>query len=679
MAVADFTGSDFTIEFPFTTGGGPVASSHLLTMGDPTLLWRVYINDVNTDRLMFELVQSDDTVRTMFITLSTSNIPIDTFVYSSIKMDFTNGLLTWKINDVLRASVPVSTWSGTWKTDANTYFIALNSSVGGANPWVGKLDDLSIHQRAITDDEQSEHYNWWAFDSAGAIYGAVTTVDFDDNFGMTATASSFRGQKQFRQNYRTSDTTYLGLIGDFTVGVPAPVKAPSVSVDVAGDPTALDTDTRFYLMTYVNRLGFESAPGPVTTSPIYASPTSNVTISYPRSADIAYEASAYDSNRLEDYVQIQEARIYRTNTGTSETGFQFVARLSLLSDSDPAATISDVDNDDLGELLVTDNWDVPPPDVTTGCKMASGTYVLAHEYRVHFSVPGVTYAFPILYNRVLKHRALHLESIGSSAILLTDGGPHLIAGASGDTIEVVELPYYQVPTSVRAVSTYMDMVIYPAQDGLIGVDQNGRLVNLTEDIFEEDQWRTEIDLENLISEVYDSTYYGFYKNTAAVGYRGFGLNLKTREWNWFDDTLFNGSAISGMHYDRKTDSFYLANDTTSELLEWQPHVIDFTGLTPITWQWHTKEFIIPQRSYGAVKIMGELDVSNSVEVTYEVDGVDQTLFPIHVGQADGICVSEKPFRLPAIRGQRMKLKLRTSVGAPVVESIQVSVHPMELV
>ena len=103
------------------------------------------------------------------------------------------------------------------------------------------------------------------------------------------------------------------------------------------------------------------------------------------------------------------------------------------------------------------------------------------------------------------------------------------------------------------------------------------------------------------------------------------------------------------------------------------------GLNAVAWQWWTKEFIIPKRSYGACKIMGDITVDNAVEVTLELDGVDQPLFPIHAGQAAGLCVSEQPFRLPPVRSQRMRLKLRTSTGAPVVESIQISVHPSELV
>lgn len=960
MALGTITTPSFTIQRAFTI----TSFVDGMTLAEKQNEWRIYYD---SNLIYFEIYESGGTSRLV----STNELQFfgvaddGAWHFLDIEIDSVAETLLLRVDNQVARAVNTSGWSYTWREDTGTIFLNGNDVLGGPNPWHGALDEIILYPTPLTDLVRDEIYNFWLGGSPGAVYGSVSTIAFDDNFGLTSLVNSYRGKVQFRQNYRTSDTTYPGTVGDYAVGVPTPVIPPQVSVDVEGDPTGLNTDTRFYLMTYVNDLGFESAPGPITEEPIYVGEDTNVTIAYPRFSDIAYEAAVYDSNEIEDYIPIREARIYRTNTGTSETGYQFVRAVALLRDSDPQATFPDVTNDDLGELLITDNWDVPPPEVTTGCKMANGTYVLAHEYRIHFSVPGVTYAFPVLYNRVLKHRALHLEAIGTSAILLTDGGPHLVAGASGDTMEVIELPFTQVPTSVRGVSTYLDLVIFPAQDGLHGIDANGRVTNLTEDIFEEDQWRSEIPLTDIVSEVYDSTYYGLYYNNSDTGYRGFAFNLKTREWVWLDDGVFDGNTITGVFYDRQTDSLYMADDSTTELLEWEPHVTeypvleptnpfvdtdpliywnfdetsgttfadtadneetdtltnsltsdsdaslltttmpgglgnaiqfvasgnpgrletsvqsgshgvdaadspssifvnqtDFTfffyltredtsvysggfdfgsgtipygdihslligygsegpssfslfywlasdelrltwslpdgnyqgvlvsnfstffplsekvcfrfegdgntgvvtayagtavmgsldlsgefdarngdidwrfdsgsgfsdsglflgagftyveggelswigkkdqgayfnrkltvtevqnlcagpstpaGLVPAPWRWWTKEFIIPQRSFGAVKIMGRLDATNSVEVTYEVDGVDQPLFPLIAGQPVGVCIDETFFRLPAVRGQRMRLKLRTFTGSPVVESLQIAVHPMEIV
>jgi len=69
---------------------------------------------------------------------------------------------------------------------------------------------------------------------------------------------------------------------------------------------------------------------------------------------------------------------------------------------------------------------------------------------------------------------LHIEAVGTAAVALTDGGPYLIAGGSPDVMEVVKLPFYQACLSVRAVSVYLDLVIYPAQAGCVAV---GSIIN----------------------------------------------------------------------------------------------------------------------------------------------------------------------------------------------------------
>ena len=107
---------------------------------------------------------------------------------------------------------------------------------------------------------------------------------------------------QLRQNYRTSDlaSTNLGL-GDYATGVPAPVVYPRLTVDNPVSETDPDADTRYYVMTYVNELGFESAPGPVNPVPAIVGPNTEVRILSPSISDVVYHPAAYGKEIIQDY------------------------------------------------------------------------------------------------------------------------------------------------------------------------------------------------------------------------------------------------------------------------------------------------------------------------------------------------------------------------------------------
>jgi hypothetical protein len=126
------------------------------------------------------------------------------------------------------------------------------------------------------------------------------------------------------------------------LGVPAPATALIASVN-AGSWTGLD-NSYYYVYTYVNDWGWESAPGPVSVEVVR--PT-DATVSL--SGFAAVPAGNYGINRI---------RIYRTQTGTSGgTEFFFLREIAL-----GTASTSD-DNRDLGEVLPTATWAMPPADL----------------------------------------------------------------------------------------------------------------------------------------------------------------------------------------------------------------------------------------------------------------------------------------------------------------------------
>jgi len=470
--------------------------------------------------------------------------------------------LQWVSFDTGTGTAPAFPIDATFTTAGTITILGIYSSTGELYVAGDDIEPTGVARIQTEDNAEL------ALDTVTAGTASFSTIDCQTDFELPASATSYRGAPQCRMNFRTADGAFTGVLGDYAVGVPAPVVFPVVKPvdEVAADD--IDADTRFYVMTYVNANGYESAPGPVNPTAVHVGPDTSVYIFSPQSSDVGYHPAVYEKNIIQDYVPILSARLYRTNTGTTETGYQFITEVGL---SNYTFLVEDVENQDLGELLVTEGWDVPPPYVTAGCKMANGTYLLVHEYTVYMSIPGVIYAFPVLYTQVVKDKLLHIEAVGTAAVALTDGGPYLIAGGSPDVMEVVKLPFYQACLSVRAVSVYLDLVIYPAQDGLMGVTAAGKVVNLTEGVFEEQPWREAYDLSDLISEVYDGTYYAWEKSSG----NGFAFHIQSRAFQPLDTDLWgsSGSGMTravGLKYDGLSDSFYMSDTAGGILYEWEP-------------------------------------------------------------------------------------------------------------
>lgn len=536
----------------------------------------------------------------------------------------------------------------------------------GAIPDTGVMLIWREHTWGITGTGQNiTHTN--STDVLGVIEDPTNHFSDVSVTSLGSFTGSYRGNRQLRGNFRWDDTlsgpVYTGYIGDFAVGVPAPVTAPTIKVTNEGSATDLDADSRVYVMTYVNAIGYESAPGPTSGDPVHIVDTSAVTIVAPKLTDVRYHATPYGQNIIHDYVPIVSARIYRTNTGTAETGYQLVREVNL---STVTQLFDDIPSTELGELLITDSWDVPPPYAAGGCKMSNGTYILVNDHNVYMSVPGVVYAYPVLYSQIVRDNLIHAVAVGSSAIALSDGNPYLIAGSSPDAMEVIRLPFTHPCLAVRAVSVYLDLVIYPAPDGLIGISASGKVINLTENIYEEQQWRDAYSLDEFRSVTHDGVYYAWDDNGI-----GFGFDIKKRVLQPLDGDIFTNSWVpQSAWYDSLADRLYISTaQTDEELYTWQP-AGDSTHLTSVDWVWESKEFYVSDNSYGAAKLTGILDGSNTVELTLMIDGVDTLI---------GTIDDERTVRLPALRGRKYVIKLRSLLGSPEVHTFQMAVHPTEFV
>ena len=135
-------------------------------------------------------------------------------------------------------------------------------------------------------------------------------------------------------------------VNTYRLGVPAPSAAPGVSK--SGSATATETpETRSYVFTIVTDLGEEGPPSAASAT-IDVTSSETVAVSMPT-----------NSNPSGNYLlSSAKKRIYRSNTGSNFTDFQFVAEINLATTSYSDSIASSA----LGEVLPSGTWIGPPDD-----------------------------------------------------------------------------------------------------------------------------------------------------------------------------------------------------------------------------------------------------------------------------------------------------------------------------
>jgi hypothetical protein len=256
----------------------------------------------------------------------------------------------------------------------------------------------------------------------------------------------------------------------YDLGVPPPDGTPSVAI--TGTPTNPDDlpDTRFYVVTMVDKYGAEGAPSAASNEVEWrVGETATVTL-----------PGAPSGNRV-----FTAKNIYRTNTGTGGTEFQFVAQVT------PATTnwVDNVASDYLGEVLTTEDFDLPDSNMRGLVTLPNGYHAGFFGNTLCFSEPGFPHAWPVKYRQAIKAATIvGLGVYGDTVVVMTDAKPYLAVGTHPQSTALLEMEVAQGCLSKRGIVNTGYGVLYPGPDGAILVDQNGAR-NVTQGLFTRAQWQ----------------------------------------------------------------------------------------------------------------------------------------------------------------------------------------------
>ncbi len=288
----------------------------------------------------------------------------------------------------------------------------------------------------------------------------------------------------------------------YRLGVPAPSSAPTVAISGDVDETLTPNDVS-YVYTYVTADGREGPPSaPSTVVEMVDGQTATLTLTN--------ETFASGHNLGSGSLK----RIYRSNTGSTNTQFQFVKQIPIADESEPDSS----DSATLGEVLPSDTWIGPPDDDTSLypdgqlkglIPLAQGTMAGFTGKRFCLSEPFLPHAWPIQYRITTEEDIVAIASTSNGVAALTDGQPYFITGTDPSAMTAIRVDLAQACVNEHSVVDMGDYVLYAGPDGLCSV-QSAQGSVVTEGQISVKQWNADFSPTTYRAFRHEGTYVAFH-------------------------------------------------------------------------------------------------------------------------------------------------------------------------
>lgn len=419
--------------------------------------------------------------------------------------------------------------------------------------------------------------------------------------------------------------------------VPTPDKTTDASdnnaVPQAQDDDPTDNETRFYTQTFVTAYGEEGPPGPESLEQ---------TVKKGGSVDLTMQPPPLQHSN------ITRRRIYRSASGGGNADFLLVTEL-------PAGVLSFHDDllvEQLGPVLETEHYVMPPDNMTGLCMMANGIAAGFAGNEVMFSEAFLPYAWPDSYRQTTAEDIVAIAPIGTALVVATKGEPYLFSGVSPSNISGAKLPLTQACVSRQSMVVMDGFVLYAGTNGLVSVDGSGNAVIATEKIISPEQWR---DLFNPLS-------------IKAYQYRGEYVARYTKMDGSQAVFIFNPQDMDIRHMSTTFDTAY--NDTATDtlyLVKGRELSVSQGASTPLSLVWRSKTFIAQENtSFSCLRV--KAPYPERVGISVFADG--QPVIQLPPGALSGSVL-----KLPPVTGREWSLEVS---GFGQVERITLSTSMAEM-
>ena len=387
----------------------------------------------------------------------------------------------------------------------------------------------------------------------------------------------------------------------YNLGVPAPITAPTVSITAPGTTAFTDTtlqQAREYVYTYITRYGEEGPPSPPSELiSLYPDQTADV-------SDLLIGGPATPEHGV-GYSNIVSMRIYRTNTGTATTAYQFVKEI-LISDGDSA--VDDVESANLGDVLPSENWTPPPAGLKGIITLPCGALAGFYDNVLCFSEPFQPHAWPAPYQISVDHEIVALAAYGNDIMVTTEGVPYIATGSHPVSMVAEKLEAGYACVSKRGMVDLGYGAIYPCAFGLMAAGV-GKVDLVTKGIITKQDWMS-LGPESIHAYSWAGKYVAFWGTKTVLGHatEGFVYDPTTGDF-----TLHNIAASAGYHDPLTGDLYIVAGEIPSQ------YVAVWDGAdTNAAATWKSKKFPSGNSLLTCCKIKAD---SYPVSVSLYADGV----------------------------------------------------------
>lgn len=385
-----------------------------------------------------------------------------------------------------------------------------------------------------------------------------------------------------------------------------------------------------YVFTYVNQLGMESAPSPISNLFITADGLNKI-ITFPPIPGTG-ETTLYGSNFLNDYA-IVGRRLYRSASSANGTSELLVADETVLNLG--TNTFTDTLTDaELGVALPSDGWELPPTNAKSIISLPNGMTALISNNQICISPIGIAHAFPENSEGAATYRyptdtpGVALGNIDSTLIALTQGFPYISSGVDPTSFSMgkLEKSYGCVSGRSRAYLRQFG-VIYASTTGIMSIAGAG-LRNLTQAYYDQDSWDF-VNPSSIVATVRDDRYIGYCLAIDGT-VRGFIFDPKEegQAWSWFDLSAnldWNQVPADGYYTDDTTGTLYMIRGSELDIFDATAGTLAPDYLEML---WQSKVFQQQASSamnYGCVRpVSGYNPAVAPLTFTYTVDGTTVT-------------------------------------------------------
>lgn len=418
-----------------------------------------------------------------------------------------------------------------------------------------------------------------------------------------------------------------------------------------------------YVYTFVNDLGQESAPSPAS-----------LTIQRPDGISVTVTTPTTIPTGISDDYGIVTKRIYRAVTGSLGSEFRFVVE----QDVGVAEYVDLLTDAELGEVLETTDWDLPPDDMRFILALPNGIMVGAAGNQLCFSAQNRPHAWPISYRLATDTEITGLGNVDTTVFIGTKSFVYTASGNDPSSYSMSKPGAPHACAQHRSIAYLLRIgVVFAGPDGLMASNGPTDVVNLTETIFTRDQWQALLP-ETILGIAHDDIYFFFAGDPeGSEPKKAYALDMKPTGFGLIELSLHACAVATDFERDALIMVLDEYEEPSTELLPPESGIaVTADGATLYEWDagtdlmrysWTGKLWLVPfPGAFAWVRVRAADYVELQIE--FSVDGV-----PFYTR----LVTSDLAFRIP-VRSTYNIIDWRV-IGISTVRTVELADDVSELV